>query len=49
MQDGLLAPRKIGANEDITPKPGMERIADSADIDQSGLVLTGSTTKIGHT
>jgi hypothetical protein len=43
LENGLPRPRDRGDNEDVTPEPGMERIANRPDIDQSGLVLTSST------
>jgi hypothetical protein len=43
-KDGLPEPGERGKNEDLTPEPGMEWIADCSDIDQRGFVLRSSTT-----
>jgi hypothetical protein len=37
-------PQALAENVDLPAEPGMERIADRTDIDQSGLVLRSSTT-----
>jgi hypothetical protein len=49
VEDRLSIPQALIENIDLPAEPGMERIPDGTDIDQSGLVLRSSTTRNGRT